>query len=454
MGRKPRNLEPHRSAAHAFGAELRRLRVERGLSQVGLGELVHHSGALVGKIEKAERSPSEEFCARSDEVLDAGGRLVRLRPTVDPHGECAHSCFIEPSWTVEASLGVLRELTGGSVDRRDFLALTGTVLAATATRWSDAVDRVFVPAPVPHGRLGRASLERLDQRLADLRVLDDELGGTVLRGLAIAELNWLTDLARTAGLGDDEQRRVLRLVTEAARLCGWLHLDANLHAAAQGYYVAALRCSAGAGDPSAGANVLAGMSFQATLTGHTGEAVALVDTAEQHLGRRSSPKLTALLASRRARAHARAGDARACGRALNQAESALERARDGFEEPGWIYFFDEFELAAQAGACWVDLRRPDLARPLLDGALHSLDSQYVRDRTIYHVRSGQTHFHGGDLDSALEELTTAAALAERTGSTRSISTLRDARRDMAGFAAEPVVREFDRTFHGLLEMVG
>lgn len=453
MGRKPRELEPTRSAAHAFGAELRRLRVERGLSQAKLGEIVHHSGALVGKIEKAERFPSVEFCERADEVLNTSGTLARLRPAIDPRAPGGYTCYVEPSWTVEGSLRVLRELAGGSVDRRDFLALTGTALAATATSWSSTVKGAIEADPTGYTRLGRASLIRLDQRLADLRVLDDELGGTVLRDLAVAELRWLTDLAESADLHSDEQRRVFGMIAEAARLCGWLHLDADLHAAAQAYYVTALRCSASAADRLAGANVLAGMSFQATLTGHTREALALLDTAEQQVGRSASPKLIALLASRRARAHARDGDARSCGRALNQAEAALEAASDGYPEPAWIYFFDEPELAAQAGACWVDLRRPDLARPLLDRALRNLNQQYVRDRTIYHVRSGQTHFHSGNLDAACEELATAAGLAERTGSTRSINTIRGARQQMSMYDAEPVVREFDQTLAGVLGRV-
>src|SRR5205823_3494625 len=116
-------------------------------------------------------------------------------------------------------------------------------------------------------------------------------------------------LATTADLAGVERRQVFGLVAEAARLCGWLELDANHQAAAQAHYVTALRCSASAEDPLIGANVLAGMSFQAMLAGHTNEALALVDAAEQQVGNNFSPKLRALLATRRARALARAGDA-------------------------------------------------------------------------------------------------------------------------------------------------
>lgn len=158
MGQQVRALTPTRSAAHALGAELRRWRVERGLSQAALGALVHHSGAQVGKVEKAERFPSAEFCERADVVLGTGGSLSRLRPAVDPRAQAEHLCFVEPSWTVAGSLRALRELTGGRVDRRDFLALTGTALVATASSWRGAVTTplpaIWSGAPAGHGDAG------------------------------------------------------------------------------------------------------------------------------------------------------------------------------------------------------------------------------------------------------------------------------------------------------------
>src|SRR2546421_2361561 len=100
MGQRARDLTPTKSAAHALGAELRKWRIERGLSQAELGARVHHSGALVGKIEKAERFPSVDFCQLVDSVLDTGGVLCRMRPGIDPKVDADYLCFVEPSWTV------------------------------------------------------------------------------------------------------------------------------------------------------------------------------------------------------------------------------------------------------------------------------------------------------------------------------------------------------------------
>jgi transcriptional regulator with XRE-family HTH domain len=75
MGRRPRILSPTLSEAHRLGAELRHWRTEHGMTQDRLGEALHHSAALIGKIEKADRRAGLDLCRRADEVLDTGGAL-------------------------------------------------------------------------------------------------------------------------------------------------------------------------------------------------------------------------------------------------------------------------------------------------------------------------------------------------------------------------------------------
>lgn len=151
----------------------------------------------------------------------------------------------------------------------------------------------------------------------------------------------------------------------------------------------------------------------------------------------------ALLASRKARAHAKAGDVAACGRALVDAERSLDKVTTDTTEPDWLYYFDEAEFAAQAGSCWVDLRQPERARPLIDDALRNIDPNYVRDRALYHGRSSAAYLHDNELESACHELRTAAGLARRTGSVRVLETIRTARRGMSPHDHEAPVRDLD-----------
>jgi DNA-binding XRE family transcriptional regulator len=77
-----RELEPSASVLAFFGAELRRLRTDAGLSQEDLGQRVSYSGSLIGMIETARRAPTRDFARRCDEALATGGMLTRLWPLV------------------------------------------------------------------------------------------------------------------------------------------------------------------------------------------------------------------------------------------------------------------------------------------------------------------------------------------------------------------------------------
>jgi transcriptional regulator with XRE-family HTH domain len=83
MGRRPKALEPDASARDRFGAELRRWRTQRSLTQRELAVLVWHSQELVSKVEKGQRWPSWDLASRCDTALGTGGVLARLWPAVE-----------------------------------------------------------------------------------------------------------------------------------------------------------------------------------------------------------------------------------------------------------------------------------------------------------------------------------------------------------------------------------
>lgn len=77
-----RELDPGASTLSFFGAELRRHRTAAGMSQDDLGHAINFSGALVGRVEMAERMPSQDFADRCDEALNTGGFFGRFRDLV------------------------------------------------------------------------------------------------------------------------------------------------------------------------------------------------------------------------------------------------------------------------------------------------------------------------------------------------------------------------------------
>jgi transcriptional regulator with XRE-family HTH domain len=83
MGRPPRPLTPQVSAGHRFGAELRRWRLARQLTQRALARRVWHSQEILAKVEKGERWPSWDLATRCDAALTTEGQLAALWPDVE-----------------------------------------------------------------------------------------------------------------------------------------------------------------------------------------------------------------------------------------------------------------------------------------------------------------------------------------------------------------------------------
>ncbi len=437
--------------------ELVARRQRQGYSQEALAERLGVDPCTVARWERGTTSPQPWIRPRIARTLslsleEVDRLLVAERAGVAESGmwpvEHRHRIYcgcngdvLEAPWSRAGTVHVLQEIAGGAMDRRGFLIASGGTLTGLVTHWADGLGNAAVATSDRSSGVAPGVIGRFESRLADLRRLDDAMGGTQLRHLAVAEFRALSRLAADAtGL---TSHRLFAATAEAARICGWLHFDVGEHAEAQSHYIAGLRASSTANDPLTGANVLACMSLQATSTGHHREAVTLIDGARDQLGRNATPRLNALLASRQARAHARAGDATACGRALNLAESHLEAATSAATEPDWIYFFDEAELAAQTGACWVELQQPARARPCIDNALQTIDASYVRDRALYHSRSAEAYLQDRELHLACDELSTAVDLARQTGSARTISTIRHTRQNMGTNEREPCVIELD-----------
>ncbi len=81
-GRPLKITDPGSSAAAALGAELRRLRIDRGLTLGQLGRLVGYAGQHLGAIERGTAVPSEVVISACDAAVWANGRLVAMLPAV------------------------------------------------------------------------------------------------------------------------------------------------------------------------------------------------------------------------------------------------------------------------------------------------------------------------------------------------------------------------------------
>src|SRR6185369_9696734 len=71
MSEKPADPTP-------FGAELKRRRLEAGLTLSDMQERAYYSKSHLSKVENGHKAPNSELARRCDTVLNAGGALAAL----------------------------------------------------------------------------------------------------------------------------------------------------------------------------------------------------------------------------------------------------------------------------------------------------------------------------------------------------------------------------------------
>ena len=88
-----------------------------------------------------------------------------------------------------------------------------------------------------------------------------------------------------------------------------------------------------------------------------------------------------------ARALARSGDTRACHLALAATERSFGKADPG-QDPEFISYFNESELAAEVAHCLRDLGEPGWAAEHAAEAIASSDGGYAAQRLLRHHGPG------------------------------------------------------------------
>jgi Helix-turn-helix domain len=357
VAQKPRELDPGASAAALFGAQLRVLRVRRGLSQAQLGRLVHVSGDLVSRVELAQRSVQADVVARLDDVLGACGALSRIagRSAEDEHME----------------VGEASRLPAG---------------VATAPALRSALDQIRRDDHVMGAGSG------LEIVRGHLRFAEGILGK--VRGRSRAEL--------------------IGAVAEGYQLAGWMAFDREDQLGTEKLLGAARARAEQAEDPGLVAYVLGpNLSFATT---YGGNPTLGVERAYAGLGwarRSGNRRLVAFTMAMAARAHARLGEDMLCMELLDQADGELDRHDVATPDPSWLTVFERSALEGHRGSCLLDLGRPERAVEPLENQDSPTSKQFVRNRVIWRLDRAEAYLRLGEVDVACAEIDVAMGLASR-----------------------------------------
>ncbi|EFE67129.1 regulatory protein [Streptomyces viridosporus ATCC 14672] len=292
--------------------------------------------------------------------------------------------------------------------------------------WSEASLRWLVapepgiPRPRTEGvRVGLGDVAAIKTTADMFAQLDDQFGGEHARHSVIQYLN--NDVAPLLRGRYTEQvgRALFSTVAEATLLAGWMSYDACHHGLAQRYFLQALRLAQDANDRRLAGSILSAMSHQATFLGRYTQAATLARAALMGISPVATPTLRAQFHAMEARALARIGDVAACEAALSAATKALE-SRNNEDEPEWISYFDEAELAAEAAHCFRDVNS---ARRAVAHAENAMSGSHVRSDFFATMVLADAHLRAGDVEEACRVALDALDLGEQLKSARCASYL-------------------------------
>ncbi|CAN3982154.1 helix-turn-helix domain-containing protein [Kitasatospora purpeofusca] len=420
MPRPLKPLDPSRSAADWFGAELQYWRKLRKLSQDDLGRLVHVSGDLISKIERAIRPCKLPLAQALDAALNTGGVLARslvlAQAEMDNRsGEMDKRPSTAVCSPLEAALGgtldgpspALEWNESDPVERRNFLAVTSAALTAGPL----AQLLTSTPATAQPAVVRSADVEQIRAAATTLRSWDNLYGGAgVVREAALAQLRWATGLLN-ASCPTPLRAELFGVVSRLATVVGASAFDAFAHDDAHRLFAFATSCAEEVDNWPLRAISYNLRSRQATWRDDPDAGLTL---AELGLARsdRLSPGEQSMLHNARARALAKMGRTQQTLAAIGASDESFSSIVPAAEGP-WMAYYDSAQHHGDTGHALFDLalagHRPQEALQRLQTAVSSHGDGFARSRAFSRTKLATLQMATSDPEQALAEGHTAIA---------------------------------------------
>ncbi|WP_250403902.1 helix-turn-helix domain-containing protein [Streptomyces cellostaticus] len=242
------------------------------------------------------------------------------------------------------------------------------------------------PLEARTGRIGVSTVDDLQQRVHGLRLADDVLAGGDLIRPALRDLRRAVKLYRENTYGSEVGRQLLRQIGELAQIAGWIASDAGQHEEAERIYRLGLSAARQAEDHTLAGNIAGSLAYQLSNTGRESEGLTLAQAAFRDAEAEAPPKARALYLDRVAWAHTKVGgveNGQQAMRALGEAGQALSEDSPGTESPAYLYWVDAGELRVMESRVYTELHRPLRAVPLLREVLSGYDATHTRELALY-----------------------------------------------------------------------
>jgi transcriptional regulator with XRE-family HTH domain len=414
-----------------FPQEVARVAWERLHVQVGI------DAAMVSKWERGTKQPSKRYQRLLSAVLGSSA------PALDTTAGAAAGSGFDYAGPVSSALDSVEQVGRADMDRRDFLrsAMFSVGLSIAPSR--DWLVSTIEDATAPTGRVGAGQVDAIRRTFGLFQEMDVMRGGGHARHqLAAYVTTVITPLLRDNDATTQGGRLLYEAGAEQLYLLGWMAYDDGQHVLAQRYLLQALRLAQESHRPALGAHILAGLSDQATLTGHPDHALQLARAGRAGLRGVESPACLADLWALQARAEAALGDEAAAVRSVIKSETHAAEI-DSEVEPEWAKFIDSAYLNGEYAHAFRDLDRSAestaFARRSADAAA---EQHRARRGSLAHATLARAALLDHDLEAAGEAAMTTAHLAATVHSIRSADAVDDLRRRLGEHDSSAAVTDF------------
>jgi Helix-turn-helix domain len=285
--------------------------------------------------------------------------------------------------------------------------------------------------PPPAAFTGPATIEEVMQAFRDA---DRQVGGGYVYGAVVRYLEREIGPQLFGGTSD-----VFCAAAALTEMAGWMAHDAGDDALACAHFQRALRFASATEDSELAAHIHASHSHLAQHLDRPRDALRFAQAGRSILRRGAHhPALAARLHAMEARALAALRRRADCGRALMNAERALDRLSSRAASP-WVSPFDRASLAAEASQCMQQLQQLAAARQHSEQVISLRTSGHTRSRAFGQLRLAGILVSQGEIEHACAISEAALAGSDRLSSSRVTQLLHSLHAQLTPHASAPDV---------------
>jgi hypothetical protein len=258
---------------------------------------------------------------------------------------------------------------------------------------------------------------------SNFRRLDNRFGGG--HAYSVVENYLATHIEPTIRFrrySDSLRSELFLAAAELHQLAGWMAYDTGDQLNGRRHLNAALKLCEEVRNDALAAEMLAGMSHQASFHRQADAAVELASAAGYTARRAGIPKLQAEAAVMEAHGLALRSDHRGCIGALQRAERYF--VQDAGQSPDWLAYFDEAYLSAKFGHALRDLNRPAEAERFARNSL-KMSEGYERGRLFNTALLAGVLADQGQVDESVQHAGLALKMSNSMRSVRTSTYLVD-----------------------------